>query len=85
MNVDQELDVRGLSCPLPVLRTKKALKEIKIGAVLKVTATDPGALKDIEALAKQTGNPLLGTETSGNEFVFFLKKGGSSGADSHGR
>ena len=56
MNADKELDARGLNCPLPILRTKKSLGEMTVGQVLKITATDPGAVKDMAAFSKQTGN-----------------------------
>ena len=71
---DKELDARGLNCPLPILRTKKALNEMTSGQILKVVATDPGAVKDFQAFAKQTGNELLGSESANKEFTFFLKK-----------
>ena len=74
MQADKELDARGLNCPLPILRTKKALNEMTSGQILKVVATDPGAVKDFQAFAKQTGNELLGSETANKEFIFFLKK-----------
>ena len=74
MNFDKELDARGLNCPLPILRTKKMLNEIGTGQVLKVTVTDPGALKDMQAFAKQTGNDLLASNEAGGEYVFFLRK-----------
>ncbi len=74
MNVDKELDVRGLNCPLPVLRTKKALNAIAAGQLLKVTATDPASVRDIEALARQTGNELLRTTDANGEYAFFLRK-----------
>jgi tRNA 2-thiouridine synthesizing protein A len=74
MQADKELDARGLNCPLPILRTKKALNEMTSGQILKVVATDPGAVKDFQAFAKQTGNELLGSESANKEFIFFLKK-----------
>ena len=74
MNFDKELDARGLNCPLPILRTKKSLAELTTGQVLKVTATDPGSVKDMQAFAKQTGNELLSSAEAGGEFMFFLKK-----------
>ena len=70
---DRELDVRGLNCPLPILRAKKALADLQTGQVLKVMATDPGSVKDFQAFCKQTGNELL-SHTEGAEFVFLLKK-----------
>jgi len=74
MNFDKELDARGLNCPLPILRAKKALTDLASGKVLKIIATDPGSVKDFEAFAKQTGNALLSSETLNKEFVFFLQK-----------
>ena len=74
MHFDKELDTRGLNCPLPILRTKKSLTDMTSGQVLKITATDPGSVKDFQAFSKQTGNELLLSETAGNEFVFLMKK-----------
>ncbi len=74
MQFDKELDARGLNCPLPILRTKKALTDMASGQVLKVLATDPGSVKDFTAFSRQTGNPLLSSEEAGKEFVFFMKK-----------
>jgi len=71
---DQELDARGLNCPLPILRAKKALNSIESDQILKIISTDPGSVKDFEAFAKQTGNELLNSATVGEEFHFFLKK-----------
>jgi tRNA 2-thiouridine synthesizing protein A len=74
MNFDKELDARGLNCPLPILRAKKALGEVSSGQVLKILSTDPGSVKDFAAFAKQTGNELLSTAESGGEFSFLMKK-----------
>ncbi len=74
MNFDTELDARGLNCPLPILRAKKALNGLAAGKVLKVMATDPGAVKDFQAFAKQTGNTLLSSDETGGEYVFLLRK-----------
>jgi len=75
MNFDKELDARGLNCPLPILRAKKALNEMNAGQVLKIVATDPGSVKDFQAFSKQTGNELLSqSEGDNKEFVFFLKR-----------
>ncbi len=71
---DRELDVRGLNCPLPILRAKKALGELSGGQVLKVMATDPGSVKDFQAFCKQTGNELVSHSESPSEYVFFMKK-----------
>ena len=74
MNFDAELDARGLNCPLPILRAKKSLADLTGGKVLKITATDPGSVKDFQAFAKQTGNELLESATAGSEYVFFIRK-----------
>ena len=74
MNFDKELDARGLNCPLPILRCKKALADLGAGQVLKIVATDPGSVKDFQAFAKQTGNELLSSAEAGGEFQFFMKK-----------
>ncbi len=74
INFQKELDARGLNCPLPILRTKKALTDMRAGEILRILATDPGSVKDFQAFSRQTGNALLGSETVNNEFVFFLKK-----------
>lgn len=74
MNFDKDLDARGLNCPLPILRAKKALTDMGSGQVLRIIATDPGSVKDFEAFAKQTGNPLLSQTSTTSEFTFFLKK-----------
>jgi len=74
MQFDKVLDARGLNCPLPILRTKKALTDMDSGQVLKVLATDPGSVKDFSAFSRQTGNPLLASEAVEKEFVFFMKK-----------
>ncbi|MBN9425514.1 MAG: sulfurtransferase TusA family protein [Burkholderiales bacterium] len=70
---EREIDARGLSCPLPILRTKKALAELQSGQVLKVVATDAGAPRDFEAFARQTGHELLRTDTAEREWTFYLK------------
>ena len=71
---DRELDARGLNCPLPILRTKKALNDMTSGQVLKVIATDPGSVRDFQAFCKQTGNQLLHADDSQGEFLFLLRK-----------
>lgn len=70
----QELDASGLNCPLPILRTKKALATLESGQILKIVATDPGSVKDFDAFAKQTGNHLLSSGEEGGKFVFFIQK-----------
>ena len=74
LNFDQELDARGLNCPLPILRAKKTLNAMTGGQILKIMATDPGSVKDFEAFAKQTGNELLDSSTVEGEFHFTLKE-----------
>ena len=74
MEFDRELDVKGLNCPLPILRTKKALSEMNSGQVLRVLATDPSAVKDFHAIAKQTGNQLLSDSATAQVFEFFFKR-----------
>ncbi|HRK57620.1 MAG TPA: sulfurtransferase TusA family protein [Burkholderiaceae bacterium] len=73
-NVDKELDARGLSCPLPILRTKKALADMDRGKVLKVISTDPGSQRDFQAFSRQTGNELLGQYTQGKEFIHLIRR-----------
>lgn len=74
MEVAKELDVRGLNCPLPILRAKKALADMVSGQILHVVATDPGSVKDFQAFARQTGNELVSHTDAGPEFEYFLKK-----------
>lgn len=74
MQFDKELDARGLNCPLPILRAKKALTEMSSGQVLKIVSTDPGSVKDFQAFAKQTGNELLSQAAAEREFTFFMKR-----------
>ena len=74
MNFDKELDARGLNCPLPILRTKKALTGMQSGQVLKVLATDPGSVKDFQTFSRQTGHELLSHAEIEKEFTFFMRK-----------
>ena len=74
MDAQKEIDTRGLNCPLPILKAKKALSELQAGEVLKVLATDPGSLRDFQAFARQTGNELIQQQTVGDEFVHFLRR-----------
>lgn len=74
MTADRELDARGLNCPLPILKAKKALAEMLSGQTLKVVATDAGSVRDFQAFAKQTGNQLVHQETLGGEHVSVLKR-----------
>ena len=74
MEYHKELDARGLNCPLPILKAKKALAEMASGEILRVLATDPGSVRDFQAFARQTGNTLVEQSESGNEFTFFMKR-----------
>ena len=74
MTPDRELDVKGLNCPLPILRTKKALAEMQSGQLLRILATDPGSVKDFQAFARQTGNELVNSGESGGVFEYVLKR-----------
>jgi tRNA 2-thiouridine synthesizing protein A len=71
---DKELDARGLKCPLPILRCKKALAEMTASQVLKIVATDKGAIKDFQGFCKQTGHELLNLEEQAEEFIFLIRK-----------
>lgn len=71
---DQEIDTSGLNCPLPILRAKKTLASMEAGKILHVISTDPGAVKDFEAFAKQTGNALLESDERDGKFHFRLQK-----------
>jgi tRNA 2-thiouridine synthesizing protein A len=70
----KELDARGLNCPLPILKAKKALAELQSGEVLRIMATDPGSVRDFQAFCKQTGNTLLSHAQNGREFVFLMQR-----------
>ncbi len=74
METDQEIDTRGLNCPLPILKAKKALAGMESGQLLRVLSTDAGSLRDFQAFAKQTGNALVEQQTVGDEFVHVLKR-----------
>ena len=74
MDAQKEIDTRGLNCPLPILKAKKALSELQAGEVLKVLATDPGSVRDFQAFARQTGNELIEQTTAGEEFVHYLRR-----------
>jgi tRNA 2-thiouridine synthesizing protein A len=74
MQTDKEIDTRGLNCPLPILKAKKALAEMVSGQTLKVVATDAGSVRDFQAFAKQTGNELLEQETVGVEYIHVMRR-----------
>ncbi len=72
-SIDRVLDTKGPNCPLPVLKLKKAMKQVPPGGILQVLATDPGAVADFEAFCRQTGNQLLDAKTEGDVFVFLIR------------
>lgn len=74
MDVQKEIDTKGLKCPLPILRAKKALSDMSSGDVLKVVATDPGSMRDFQAFARQTGNELVEQQAQGGEFIHYLRR-----------
>lgn len=74
MNIDKELDTRGLNCPLPILKAKKALSEMASGQLLKVVSTDAGSLRDFQAFTRQTGNDLVEQQTMGSDFIHVIKR-----------
>jgi tRNA 2-thiouridine synthesizing protein A len=74
MDVQREIDTRGLNCPLPILKAKKALAEMLSGELLRVVATDPGSMRDFQAFARQTGNELVEQNASGDEFIHVLRR-----------
>ncbi len=69
-----ELDTRGLNCPLPILKAKKSIGTLDSGELLRITATDPGSVKDMEAFCKQTGNQLVSSEQAGHDYIFVIRK-----------
>jgi TusA-related sulfurtransferase len=74
MEANKEIDTRGLNCPLPILKAKKALADMTSGQVLKVLATDPGSVRDFQAFARQTGNELVEQSSAANEFAHYLRR-----------
>jgi len=74
MEVDREIDTRGLNCPLPILKAKKSLNDMVSGQLLKVVSTDPGSMRDFQAFARQTGNELVEQQTVGSDFIHVLKR-----------
>ncbi len=74
MQIDRELDARGLNCPLPILKAKKALAEMQSGQTLRIVATDAGSMRDFKAFAKQTGNELIEQQTVGSDFIHVLRR-----------
>lgn len=74
MKINKEIDTRGLNCPLPILKAKKALADMHTGELLKVVATDAGSVRDFQAFAKQTGNELVEQQNAGQEFIHVLRR-----------
>jgi tRNA 2-thiouridine synthesizing protein A len=74
VNVDMELDCRGMACPIPILKTKKAIDSMGSGQVLKMISTDPGSVNDVNAWSRRTGNPLVDSDQSDSEYTFYLQK-----------
>ena len=74
MQIDKEIDTRGLNCPLPILKAKKALADMLSGQLLRVVSTDPGSTRDFQAFSKQTGNDLVEQATAGDDFIHVLKR-----------
>ncbi|HEY1104305.1 MAG TPA: sulfurtransferase TusA family protein [Burkholderiaceae bacterium] len=74
MQIDKEIDTRGLNCPLPILKAKKALTDMASGQLLKVVSTDPGSTRDFLAFAKQTGNELVEQQTVGSDYIHVLRR-----------
>jgi tRNA 2-thiouridine synthesizing protein A len=71
---DQTLDCSGLACPMPILKTKKAVDALELGQVLKMIATDAGATSDIDAWTQKTGHELVASEKDGDKFIFYIKR-----------
>ena len=74
MQIDKEIDTRGLNCPLPILKAKKALAELASGQLLKVVATDPGSIRDFKAFAKHTGNELIDQDHVDDDYIHVLRR-----------
>lgn len=72
--IDQKADCRNLSCPMPIVKLKKAIKGMEIGQIVEMVATDPGSVSDVKGWAQQTGHELLFNEQVGNEYFFYIKK-----------
>jgi tRNA 2-thiouridine synthesizing protein A len=74
MNAQKEIDTRGLNCPLPILKAKKALADMPSGDVLQVLATDPGSVRDFQAFTRQTGHELVGQSQNGDEYIHLIRR-----------
>jgi tRNA 2-thiouridine synthesizing protein A len=73
-NADQTLDCSGMACPMPILKTKKAIDGLAVGQILKMIATDPGSTSDMQAWTQKTGHELVASERDGDKYVFYIKK-----------
>lgn len=74
IKADQEIDCRGMNCPLPILKTKKAVEQLTSGQILKMTATDPGSANDMDAWARRTGNEIVASEEANGEYTYYVKR-----------
>ena len=74
IKVDKEMDLKGLACPMPVVKVSKGIKEVEVGQVIKAVTTDPGSLTDFPAWAKTSGNEILKSEQEGNEINFYIQR-----------
>ena len=74
MDAQKEIDTRGLNCPLPILKAKKALADMETGAILKIVATDPGSIRDFQAFARQTGHELVQQSSAADLFTHYLRR-----------
>ena len=74
LKADKTLDCTGMLCPVPVIKTSKAIKELQVGQVLQMVATDPGAPSDMEAWSRQTGNELLDSHQEGGKYIFYFRR-----------
>ncbi|MDH5527351.1 MAG: sulfurtransferase TusA family protein [Nitrospirota bacterium] len=76
VHVDEEIDCRGLSCPLPIIKTKKAIDGMQAGQVLKMLATDPGSINDMAAWVSKTGNEMVDREEGEGIYTYYIRKVG---------
>ena len=74
MQIDKDLDTRGLNCPLPILKAKKALSEMLSGQLLRVVSTDAGSTRDFQAFSRQTGHDLVGQQVDGDYYIHIMKR-----------
>ena len=74
LNIAKEVDTRGMACPLPILKAKRALTEVSSGELVRVVATDPASVRDFQACAKQTGNELIEQSNTASEYIHILRR-----------